>query len=576
MLHEMRLSIEEKNSSTFDLLSFFKSIVEWKMDASSSPPPEYNKVETLITLNQLDANNSRSLLLNEEEPERNDGNVQFIGDMEDAPQGRHLGIFSIMILFISRILGSGIFATSSAVFESCGRSPFLFFLSWILSFVLAFSGLYVYLELGSLIPRSGGTKAFLEVIYDKPYMMSSVMFLIYSVMFGYSILSSLVFGEYLLRTFDIEVTEIKSRLVGLSFVYFAGLVHGVSTNHGVMVQNVLGGLKIMLLFVMVFTGIYVICFPKSITGLENHLHWDSFFEIKTSTSVSGMSNAILMCSFTLSGWNMGHASSNEVKDPLRTFSIAGPLSLIIITLGYAAINLCYISVIPEKEFAESGSLVGSILFEKVFGEHIGRRFLTFSIAVCTAGNIFVVIYGISRVSQEVFREGFLPFSETMASNKPFGTPFACIALALFLSTVITLGAPKGGFYNFIISLEGYPIQVYTFLVAIGIFILRRKFPDTKASIRAGYFGTILTILVSFYLIIAPFIGKGNSNPKGTESWISYAVMSWILLLIGFLYWLFMFQIRPSISGYQLTPEVVEVEDGLKIKRWLKVSGRYFG
>lgn len=67
----------------------------------------------------------------------------------EVPQGRHLGIFSTMVLFVSRMVGSGIFATPSRIFVNCGGNPLLFFAIWTLAALVAYSGLYVFLEFGS-------------------------------------------------------------------------------------------------------------------------------------------------------------------------------------------------------------------------------------------------------------------------------------------------------------------------------------------------------------------------------------------------------------------------------------------
>lgn len=518
-----------------------------------------------IDLENVDINNN--LDINDPYP---------FGELEESPHGRHMGIFSTMVLYISRILGSGIFASSSIIFESCGRSPLLFTIAWLIAFLVAYSGLYVYLELGSLIPRSGGTKVFLEIIYNKPFMFTTVIFLMYSICFGFAILSPLIFGEYILRTFDIEVTEWKSRMIGLGFVISAAMFHALSVKHGVIVQNVMGFLKIMLLVLLLLTGIWVICFPTHLTGVPNQLSWDRFFQTPGTVSISSFSNAIIMANFTLAGWNMGHTSSNEVKDPVRTYRIAGPLALFLIILGYAGINACFITALTSDELATGGNLVGSILFEKIYGKHFGKRFLTFSIAVCTAGNIWVVVYSVSRMSQEVFREGFLPGSKLMASNKPFGTPLPAILLCVFLSTIIMLAAPEGGIYGYIVSIEGYPVQLYTFFSALGIFILRRRFPETKAPIRSSLLGTGVVVLVSFYLLITPFVGSKSPNPKGTESWISYALLACIFLFSFVIYWFIIFRLRPWLSGYDLVPEIEYLDDGLKVKTWTKVPSRYFG
>lgn len=385
------------------MLRDFLKLIMQSVDGS------YKKLDAFVSTREVDDdiernNSSASDLLGSHEDF-----VSPFGESEESPHGRHLGIFSTMILYISRIMGSGIFATSSVIFESCGRSPLWFCLAWLVSYLMAYAGLYIYLELGSLIPKNGGTKAFLEIIYDKPYMLVSVVFLLYSVAFGFAILSPLVFGEYFLETFDLEVTPFNSRLVAIIFLLITGIFHSVSVRHGVMVQNILGIMKIALLVLLFLTGIWVIGFPTSITGVENQLTKERFFQSENPITFSSFSNAVVIASFVLAGWNMGHTQSSEVKDPVRTYKIAGPSALFLIFLGYTSINVCYMTVLTTDELAEGGNLIGSLLFEKVYGTHFGKRFLSFCISISTAGNIFVVLYSVSRMSQEVFKEGFLPF-----------------------------------------------------------------------------------------------------------------------------------------------------------------------
>lgn len=534
---------------------------------------QHLKSQDIILEEELSYNNSRSALLDPLDTLQ--GTTIPIGELEEAPQGRHMGVFSVMVMYISRILGSGIFATSSAVYESCGGSPFLYFLAWFFAYILAISGLYIYLELGSLIPRSGGTKVFLEVIYDKPFMLVSVIFLIYTVLFGFALLGALIFGEYFLDFLNIEVNEFRSRLTGFMFVLFACVFHSVSLKHGLFVQNFIGALKIVLLVIMTLTGLYVFL-PSSFTGIERQLHSETFFEIKGDVSVASMTNAIIMASFTLAGWNLSHASSNEVKDPNRTYKIAGPLSLLIVICGYTAFNISYLWVLTDEEMVKSGNLVGAALFAKIFGSNFGSKFLTFSIAVCTGGNIFVVIYSISRMNQEVFREGFLPFSKFLASNQPFGTPMRSIGVSLVLTGFLLATVPEGNFYRYLVSVEGYPVQIYTLAVAVGIIILRKRYPGSRAPIKTHMVGVIITIVFSSYLLIAPFCSRNGGNPKGSESWVPYPIISLLVLLICIIYWLIKFVFFPWWNGYSLVPEAIELEDGLKVKQWNKVSARYFG
>lgn len=497
-------------------------------------------------------------------------NEVYLQDLEDVPQGRHLGLFSTIVLFVARMVGSGIFATSSGIYQDAGNSPFWFFLVWIIAAVLSFAGLYVYLELGSLVPRSGGTKPFLEFIYDKPPMMISVMFSVISVMFGVTILNILVFGEYFCYSVGIEPTDFLIRLTGLLFLFFATALHGISVSHGVRVQNILGALKLGLLAAMIITGVYAVLIPTSLTHIESNLHWDTFFNVPGKLTASSFSSAVIRATFSFAGWNTVHTVSNEIKDPVRTLKISGPTSLIIVSITYLWTNLAYLVVIPQEELISSGRLAGSLLFEKIFGIGIGRRFLTFSIALSSAGNVFVVLYTISRVNQELFREGYLPFSRFFASNWPFGAPLRSLLLSCFLSALVIVLSPKGDVYNYIVALELYPQQLFIAMAAIGVFILRHRYPEVRAPIRSTRIGAILIVLVATYLLVTPFTST-NPNPKGLELWPSYAFVAIICLLIPLVYWIFMFRIGPKVGGYTILSEEIQLSDGLAIKNWVKVN-----
>lgn len=491
-----------------------------------------------------------------------------LAELQDAPQGRHLGLFSTISMFVSRIVGLGFLAISSGIYTDCGQSPAIFLLAWLVAAALAFSGLYVYLELGALIPRSGGTKVFLETTYKRPKMMMSVVISLYSVMFGFTISNVLVFGEYILRSFGLDASGTQIRITGLAFLWATCAIHGFSVHHGVRVQNILGALKLVLALIIVLTGFYVVLLPSSVTGVELQMGQVPFFKPHTKISFSLFASAVIKATFAFAGWNSIHTVTNEIKDPTRTLKIAGPASLAIVTITYVVINVTYLWVIPDEELASSGQLVGSVLFEKIFGYRIGRQLLTFSLALCTGGNVFVVLYTISRASQEVFREGYLPYSNFMASNWPVDAPLPTLALSCVLSTLVVCLSPSGNVYNYVVSLESYPQQLFIALCAVSIFILRKKYPNLRAPIRLPVIGTVLVISISLYLLILPL--TGNPNPVGTEYWIPYTYLGLFCIFLCVVYWYGMFVARPYFGKYELVAEEIEQADGLVIKEWRKM------
>jgi amino acid permease len=80
---------------------------------------------------------------------------------ETSTAGRHLGWGSAFVLIISRVIGSGIFATPGLIFQSVGSIGLALSL-WVVGAITAWFGLMVSLEYGCMLPRSGGESLLLR------------------------------------------------------------------------------------------------------------------------------------------------------------------------------------------------------------------------------------------------------------------------------------------------------------------------------------------------------------------------------------------------------------------------------
>ncbi|KAG9719847.1 hypothetical protein KCU73_g14685, partial [Aureobasidium melanogenum] len=97
------------------------------------------------------------------------------GEAELGGLGRHLGLWSTVALIVGRIIGTGIFSTPSSIVSSVGSVGAAFML-WLLGFASCLSGLCIWLELGCMIPRSGGEKVYLEAAYKRPKLLATTFF----------------------------------------------------------------------------------------------------------------------------------------------------------------------------------------------------------------------------------------------------------------------------------------------------------------------------------------------------------------------------------------------------------------
>ena len=265
---------------------------------------------------------------------------------EETPHGRHMGVTDVIMMIVQRIIGSGIFAVSSMIYRDVGGSPALFFLVWLISGYSSYAGLMCFSELGSVIPRSGGLKVFLPIIYEKPYMMINVVFGIFIVIFGSIIANVMIFGEYLLYALgypDGEFMDTYYRPIGFAFLTLVSIMLLISTKFVVRLQTITGILKIILLCAVSLMGLTVLILPSRVTHIPNNLHAKDFFSIKTQVTVGSFTSAVMKGIFSFNGWHTIHNVLGEIKDPVKTMRIAAPLSIFLINLCYFLINItnCY-------------------------------------------------------------------------------------------------------------------------------------------------------------------------------------------------------------------------------------------
>jgi len=63
---------------------------------------------------------------------------------------------------------------------------------WVLGLVFSLCGLLIWLEFGTMYPRSGGEKVYLEAVYRRPKHLSTVIFAAYAIFLNFSSPSCLV------------------------------------------------------------------------------------------------------------------------------------------------------------------------------------------------------------------------------------------------------------------------------------------------------------------------------------------------------------------------------------------------
>ncbi|KAI9642721.1 hypothetical protein NHQ30_008452 [Ciborinia camelliae] len=496
---------------------------------------------------------------------------------ETSILGRNLSWSSAYILVISRVIGSGIFATPGPILKTTG-SIGLALLLWVVGSLLAWLGLQISLEYGCMLPRSGGEKVYLEFTYPRPRFLASTLVAVQAVLLGFTASNCIVFGEYILFTFGIEGTELGQKTIALALLTCITIIHGCFLKTGIWIQNLLGWIKVGLILFMALTGILVVVFGLKLpetetpvpTSLRDRFLWDGLWE-GSNWHWGTLATAIFKVSYSYAGLSNLNNVLNEVKDPVRTLKTVAPVALFTACLLYLLANFAYLSVVPLEEVKGSGQLIAALFFERVFGYIGGRILLPLAVAVSAAGNVMVVTFTLARVNQEIARQGFLPYSQYLSSSAPFGAPLGGLIVHYIPSFLVIAIPPRGDVYNFILDVEGYPGQFAALAISFGLVYLRYTRPDLKRPFKAWLPAVWIRIAVCLALIAGPFFPPKKGGADVGFWYATYAVVGVGIILFGVGWWAVVFWGLPRWCGYRIEEEVAVLVDGTSVTRLVKVK-----
>ena len=70
---------------------------------------------------------------------------------------------------------------------------------WVLGFLLSFCGRFIWLEFGTMFPRSGGEKVYLEAVYKKPKFLATIIFSMNAILLQFTAAGCIVSVWYLIH-----------------------------------------------------------------------------------------------------------------------------------------------------------------------------------------------------------------------------------------------------------------------------------------------------------------------------------------------------------------------------------------
>ncbi|KAI6778273.1 High-affinity methionine permease-like protein [Emericellopsis cladophorae] len=469
------------------------------------------------------------------------------GRLEAAREAkRTIGITTAAFLIFNRVIGTGIFATPSAILSLSG-SVGLSLIMWLVGGLIAAAGTAVYVEFGTGIPKNGGEKNILEYVFRKPKFLTTSFYAGYVILLGWAAGNSVVFGEYILLAARVEPTQWNGRGLGIACITIAFIIHGTALKWGILLQNVLGTIKLAIILIIIVAPLARL--DKTTDNLSNAFEG-------TSGSPYGVVTSLNNVIWSYVGYSNANYALSETKNPVRTLKIAAPLAIGSVSVLYMLVNISYFAGVPKAEIIASERLVAAALFRNMFGP-AAERALSVFVSLSAFGNVLSVIFSQGRLVQELGREGVLPFARFWASNRPFNAPLAGLFWHWLICVITIVAPPPGDAYNFVLNLISYPLAIVNTFVAIGLIwlYLHRSTNGWNPPVKATLPVVVFFLLSNLFLVCAPYAPPedGQSIYKSMPYW-THNVVTWGVFGLGGVYWVVWSKVLPRLGGYKLVRE----------------------
>ncbi len=456
------------------------------------------------------------------------------------PQGtptqlnRSLGLPSAILMVMGLIIGSGIFLTPKDIAATV-QVPGLMIFVWVVSGLLTLAGALTNAEIASEITDTGGQYVYFRVLY-KEWMAFLYGWTSFSVYQTASIAAiAVAFAEYSeyfvklphlspsLEAWHLPLFESIKPLenIGIKLLAIAAILLLTAVNYfgvvlGAMTQNIFTAAKVVAL-----AGIILLAFTLGQGSVEN------FFPLwgapANGNLLAAIGVAMISALWCYDGWNNLTYIAGEIKEPQRNIPRGLVLGTVATIIIYMLTNLAYLYVMPIHEIANS-KLVAADVMRRVLGE-AGGAFIAITVMISTFGIVNSTCLTAARLYYAMAKDQL--FFQNFADIHPnYRTPGkALIAQGVWASLLTFMGN-----YNQLFSYAIFAAWIFYTLGALGVFILRKKFPNAQRTYRTPGYPLVpaLFVLVASWFVV-------NTLVEQTAD----ALVGLLLVLVGvpfYLYW----------------------------------------
>lgn len=373
--------------------------------------------------------------------------------MKDAPTlVRALGVRALAANIVNTIVGSGIFVLPAVVAAILGPAAVVAYI--VCAALVALFGL-CFAEVGSRVHVSGGAYAYVEAAFG-PYVGFSAGLLLGCAEMVASAAVATIFVGSLSALLPGGGAAMRAALLILLYAALAMVnVRGVSA--GARLMELLTASKLVPLVLLVVAGLFVL--------RPAFLRWTAVPHL----SDIGRASLVLMFAFT--GVEGPLTSSGEVRNPARTVPRAVLLSLSVVALLYAGLQVVSQGVLGPALALTTDAPLGAVAERALGGP--GRTLILVAAIVSALGYVSGDMLASPRLLFAFGRDGLLP-ARLGAVHSRFRTPHVAIIVYAALSCAVALS----GSFRLLAVLSAVGILFVDLACCLAVLELRRR--DVRA------------------------------------------------------------------------------------------------
>ena len=263
---------------------------------------------------------------------------------------------------------------------------------------------------------------------------------------------------------------------------------GIKT--GKIIQTVFTSTKLISLFGLIIAGFIAFNWSVWTANMQNpfevkHLiKSDSiinFEPLLMGAALGAMASAMVGSIFSSDAWNNVTFIAGEIKNPKRNIGLSLFLGTLIVTVIYILINVVYLATVPIHELAfAKDNRVALSASEVIFGSS-GTIIIAVMIMISTFGCNNGLILAGARVYYTMAKDGLF-FKNAGQLNKN-SVPEWALWIQCAMACILCLS----GRYGDLLDMVSLIVVIFYVLTIVGIFILRKKYPDAERPYKAfGY------------------------------------------------------------------------------------------